>query len=209
MTSDGTITMKAEAKNPVPEVEGVFGLSNLDILRGYLDIYNSYDNTTPVTLQVIDRERNGVKCLTDIKFKAKGQSSANYRLTGEQVLKKVLVLQNVNWDVIMPDIPKAKVSEFSKFNSVLSSFEKRFIVGTEDDKLIFYIGDEAASTSTVKIDVGNTDRPLKSKFSYPIKEFLNILGNNSPILKFSDKGVAMVTFTTDLIDYEFVFRGGN
>lgn len=70
MTSDGTIIMKAVAKVTVPEFEGVFGLSNLDILRGYLDIYNSYDDSSTVTLQVIERERNGVKVLSDIKFKA-------------------------------------------------------------------------------------------------------------------------------------------
>ena len=70
MTSDGTIIMKAIAKVTVPEFEGVFGLSNLDILRGYLDIYNSYDDSSTVTLQVIERERNGVKVLSDIKFKA-------------------------------------------------------------------------------------------------------------------------------------------
>lgn len=209
MTSDGTIIMKAVAKVTVPEFEGVFGLSNLDILRGYLDIYNQYDDATAVTLQVVERERNGVKILSDIKFKAMGNSSANYRLTGEQALKKVLVLQGIQWNVIMNDIAKAKVAEFSKFAGVLGSFEKRFTVGTEDDKLMFYIGDEAASTSTVKLDVGNTSAQLKSKFSYPTKEFLNILHNNSPVLKFSDKGIGMITFDTDHMDYEFVFRGGN
>lgn len=70
MTSDGTIIMKAVAKVTVSEFEGIFGLSNLDILRGYLDIYNSYDDSSTVTLQVIERERNGVKVLSDIKFKA-------------------------------------------------------------------------------------------------------------------------------------------
>lgn len=109
----------------------------------------------------------------------------------------------------MNDISKSKVAEFAKFAGVLGSFEKRFTVGTEDDKLMFYIGDEAASTSTVKLDVGNTSAQLKSKFSYPTKEFLNILSNNSPILKFSDKGISMITFETDHMDYEFVFRGGN
>lgn len=178
-------------------------------MRGYLEIYNSYDTTTPVTLEVVERDRNGVKVLTDIKFKAKGQSTANYRLTGEQAISKVLVLNGIAWDVTLNNIQRSKISEISKFNSVLTSVEKRFKVSTEDGKLIFYIGDEAASTSTVKIEVGEVDSTLNSKFSYPIKEFLNILGNQNPIIKFSNKGICMISFETEHVKYEFTFRAGN
>jgi hypothetical protein len=52
MADDNSVVMKAVAKTPIKEFQGVFGLGNLEILRGYLDIYNSYDSDTKIDVKM-------------------------------------------------------------------------------------------------------------------------------------------------------------
>lgn len=209
MADGGTVLMKATAKKPIPEFVGMFGLGNLDILRGYLEIFNSYDNKDQVSIVVNESERNGVKVKTDITFKATGQSTANYRLIGEAALKKIMVVNQTTWDVTMDSVSKAKISEFGRFTNVLNAYSKTFGAMIRDGKLYFVLGDESSAVSSAEIEIGTTDATLNSSFKYPVKEVMKILGSNSPIIHFSNRGLMMVKIDTGLVDYEFTFRGGN
>ena len=57
--------------------------------------------------------------------------------------------------------------------------------------------------------MGETAGQLKSSYKYPIAEFLNLLNNSNPVLKFSSKGVAQIMIDSGLIDYEFTLPGAN
>lgn len=209
-SEDNKIMMSAKAKTVISEFEGVFGLGSLNVLRGYLDIYNSYGTDTPVTVTVESTERNGIKFLSDISFKAKGQSAAVYRLTSEAALKKTAIFNGgITWDVELANIPKAKIQEFARFAGVLGSVESYVAVSTKDYRVIFSIGEENAAVSRVQIDMGETAGQLKSSYKYPIAEFLNLLNNSNPVLKFSSKGVAQIMIDSGLIDYEFTLPGAN
>lgn len=209
-SDDSRIMMKADAKKMIPEFNGVFGLGSLGVLRGYLDIYNSYDNETAVVVNVEKTERNGTSVLSDISFKAKGQSAAVYRLSSESSLRKTAIFNGgIAWDVEMTDIPKAKIQEFMKFAGVLGSIESFFSVSTVDGRLIFSIGEENAAISRVQIDMGAVSGKLNSMHKYPTVEYLTILSNNNPVIKFSNKGVAQISVDSGLIDYEFILPGKN
>jgi hypothetical protein len=209
MADDNSVVMKAVAKTPIKEFQGVFGLGNLEILRGYLDIYNSYDSDTKIDVKMNTVERNGVSILSDITFKASGQSSANYRLIGEAALSKTAVFNGLKWDAELDSVSRKKIQEFSRFAGVMGNYEKKFTVKKVNDNLVFLIGDQNASVSKVELDIGKVSGNLKSQFAYPLTEYLNILSQNSPVLKFSDKGFAVINLDSGLIDYEFVFMGGS
>ena len=209
MVGGGTIVMKAVTKEPVVEFDGVFGLNNLDILRGYLDIYKSYDETTVVETKMRSQERNGVDVKTDILFSAKGQSSANYRLTGQAALPKVAVLNDMKWDIVLDNISKSKISQFTRFAGVLGGTVKNFLPVIKNGKLVFEIGDSSSSVSVAEIEMGEVNGTLNSSYAFPIVEFLTVFGNNNPSIGLSNKGILMVEFSSDLTDYQFTFMGSN
>lgn len=209
MVDGGSVMMKATAKKPIPEFVGKFGLGNLDILRGYLGIYNSYDNRDAVSITVNETERNGEKIKTDISFKASGQSSANYRLVAESALKKIMVFTATEWDVILDNVQKSKISDFDKFSSVLNAYSKTFGIATRDGKLYFTLGDDQSAVSKAEIEIGETTNKLNSSFKYPVKEVMTILRNPSPTIHFTNRGFMMVKIDSGLVDYEFTFKGGN
>jgi hypothetical protein len=209
MVGGGTIVMKAVAKKPVPEFEGVFGLNNLDILRGYIGIYNSYDDSTKVETKLRSQERNGVEVKTDIMFTAKGQSSANYRLTGQAALPKIAVLNDTKWDVSLDNISKSKVSQFAKFSNVLGGTVKKFLPVIKENKLVFEIGDSNSSVSVAEVEMGEVSSVLNSSYAFPIVEFLSVFTNNNPSIRISNRGILMVEFSSELLNYQFTFMGSN
>lgn len=210
MSEDGTIIMKAKTKDVVPEFEGTFGLSNLKILSGYLSIFNSYDKDENVVVEVNSSERNGTDVKTDITFRADKRSKANYRLVGENGLKKILVAKSIEWNAAINELSRKKIGEFEKFSGVLSSTVKKFSVSEDDGVISFTIGDDSGAVSSAVVEMGEVDDGnLSSSFKYPISEVKTVLGNDSPKLKFSDKGFMMISVDTGLIEYEFIFRGGN
>lgn len=204
MTDEGNIIMKATTKEPIPEFSGVFGLSNLDILKGYLGVYGSNDENT---VKVVSSERNGKTVPTELKFTSKGNSSATYRLTGESGISRVLVMKQIEWDEKITTLTKEKIDEFAKFAGILRSTEKKFSVFKDGDMLAFRIGDEETSTSAAVINIMETDGSLKSSFSFPLVEFISAIKKDNVVLNFSNLGFAKVDIETDLVNYEIVFRG--
>lgn len=209
MVDSGTIMMKAKCKKEIPEFGKVFGLGNLNILRGYLDIFNTYGESVPVTVTINTTNRNGVDVPCDITFKAKGQSTATYRLMGENVLKKMRTLNDSAWDATALSIPKTKVQEFAKFASIMSAVVKNFSATANNGALSFTLGEHASSVSDVVVEMGEIEGSLASQYKYPIAQFLTILSHNNPVVKFSNKGHGMIAIDTGLFEYEFVFMGSN
>jgi hypothetical protein len=209
MSNDGNIIMKAKSKTVVPEFEGTFGLSNLNILSGYLNIFNSYSKDDNVKVLVEESERNGTLVKTEIIFKADKKSKASYRLVGENGLKRILVMKSMQWDSILSNVTRAKISEFKSFSSVLSSTVKQFSVGQEGDVLSFTLSDESGAVSSAIVEMGEATGKLSSNFKYAVDAVKTVLENDSPTISFSDKGYMMITFDTGLMEYEFVFRGAN
>lgn len=204
MTSDTSLLMRAKASKTIPEFKGVFGLGALGVLRGYLNIFNAYDDAV---ISVLNAERNGETVLTDISFSAKGKSSAKYRLIGEAALSKIMVPKDIKWD-ITTTISLAKINEFSSFGDIMSSIEENFIVSVKDGNLLFSLGEPDAADNRVEVVIGEVANNLSGSFKFPIKTFQTLLKQgNSPTIRFNNLGLALVEYDTGLISYEFTIKG--
>lgn len=203
--STSNVIMNSSAKKAIKEFEGKFGLGNLDILRGYLDIYNSYDSNTSTEVKVVNVSRNGVDIPAEITFKANGQSSANYRLNGENSLPKLpVIVGSPSWDIVLDELSKVKILEFQRFANVMRD-AKTFTVLCRNNRLIFQLGDDTSSISRAEVDMGEISGKWSYNFSFPITDFLILItNNNSPIIKFSNKGLLSISIDTGLISHEFL-----
>lgn len=201
--TNSELIMNAKTKVPVKEINGVFGIPNLGILKGYIDIYSSYTNgvDTAVTLSYV--ERNGVKSPAEFKFEATGQSKASHRLVGENAVSKVAVIKDVKWAFELANPTKSKIQEFANFARVMSNLEKKFTVLSKDSRLLFEIGDNMKSSNSVVVDMSVIDSTLKPNV-YPVSVFLTLMNNSSIVLKFSEKGFAEIFVDTGLIEYSFI-----
>lgn len=196
--------MNAKTKTPCSEIEGTFGLINLNVLKGYVDIYNSYADNVEVNMKLNKITKNGNVVPSDISFEAKGQSTAVHRLAAESAIPKVAVMQNIKWTTEMQNPAKIKIKEFESFARVLNNKEKKFSVSVKNKKLLFSIGNADQSSNSVVIDMGEVSVDIMRGNVYPIPEFLNLINNSNITLKFADKGLLEVMVDTGLIDYHFL-----
>lgn len=198
-----TMMFEATTKKPIEDFKGTFGLGNIGILRGYIDIYGSGDQQAAIKMHRNDRD-----IPTEFSFEAAGQSKSTYRLVSEMACPKFPSMSMVpQWQAVINQIDKSKVQEFSRFSNILSKVEKKFTVKTEDGNLVFGVGNSSMASASVKI--GEVPGVLKSEFSYDITSFLTVVGYGTADIMFSDKGFARVTIESDVATYHYTFNGNN
>lgn len=210
MSPEKTIEFNGYSKKPVKEFKSVFGMTNLNVLKGYLDIYDNYKNSD---IKVNVRERNDMEIPFEFEFSGEGLSKAKYRLAMEPNLNMRKKLPE--WTLTLDKIEKKRIDDFQRFSSVLSSDEdnkdKRFSISTIDGNLIFHVGNENGSSNYVELIMAeNVDIKLKRGLTFPITEILNIFKKH-PNSSFSihEKGFCEIRTDTGLMDAEFFFLGAN
>lgn len=212
---DRRVIMKATVSEPVLEFTGHFGMPNLKVLKGYVEIFSgleTIDEQTGSNL-VIDVQRNHKSdptVATDIQFKVPG-STAIYRLQKDNIPDQPNMKDGIKWDAEVVQPTRSKINEFSAFASILSDVEKNFSVKTDGSMLKFYIGDENGATSKVNFVFADG---LKNKVDpgvyWACSDFLtimNLAANADTTVKITNLGVIQIIVNTGVITYNFMLPG--
>ena len=213
---DRRVIMKATTKEPVAEFNGVFGMPNLKILKGYIEAFekmsaDASNNGKKVVIDVQNNNTDNPDLPTDIQFKMPGVSTGVYRLQLLNLPTQPSLKSTPTWDAEIVQPTKSKISEFATFASILSDVEKNFSVKTDTDLLKFNIGDENASTSKVSFvfadGVNNTVNP---QLYWRCSDFLSIMNLSAAaatVVRFSNLGVIQIGADSGLIEYSFLLPG--
>lgn len=200
-TPDKTLIMRAETKEDIPEIDSdKFGLSNLGILQGLMNLktYNSDD--TSITYEK-DKSR---------LFFKNDSANTSFILQKEKFVPAQPRFEEQPWDVTI-DPSAAALSELKSFSSVFKSFSSVVTPSVENGDLLFFTGEKNKNTHSGKMVFAKTDQTLRQGYGYSIDRLMQTTAriNNAKTksLSISDTGMMGITIDTGLIVYKFFITG--
>ncbi len=206
--SDGepTLILNARTKEPSEELIGTLGLGSLSILSGLFKLKNLRNST----VEVMTKNRNGIEYAEMFNFVSDTGTEASYRLMHESALPDMPVFKGTTWDIEFTP-KKDEIEEFGQLASLMGDIESQFNAKVIDNNLVFYIGEESASSHKVKMifEVG-VNGSVTAGLKWPCRQVLYALracvtGNRAsdPIMKISNKGVICISIDSGLGEYDF------
>ncbi len=206
--TDKTLFIEGELKSPVGDFVGEFGITNLKMLSGLLNFTNF--QTDDASFKVRTRDINGTKTLDQFEFKGSGSRSV-FKLMDIQHVPEQAKIANIPWDVVLDEISKPKVTEFTQFAGMYSEIDKHFVITVADGDLVITLGQEASSShSGSMVFASGVTGSFSGALTFPVDKFLMLLKlaltAKSARIMFTNKGLLGVETTTDAGTYRYYLR---
>jgi len=200
------MVFKGKIAGGVADLEGEFGLSNLDLLR-HLTSDSEYNNKE-TTLEAVYDTRDGDKDPSEFNYKNKSNSFMTYRLMQKKLIPNQPKFNEPKWDVIIKP-SKASVQQFAWVAAGLNTYEQYFTPKVIDGNLKFFIGEEnAASQRGGIVFASDLADDFDCKMRWKISEIMTVLklGDTADCqMSISTKGGIRVSLTTGIGTYNYMF----
>ncbi len=187
----------------VPEFIGEFGLTNIKMLSGLIKLNQGDTAVFKANRRVV----NEVEVLDQFEFKNKS-SKAVFKLMDASHIPQQATIAAIAWDVTVADF--SFFPEFQAFAGLYSEVDKQFGIKVENDELLFTFGDDASSTHSGALTVGQATGSLKSTLMFPVDKFSMLvklaMGRENSKLMFTDKGLLGVEVEADYGTYKYYLR---
>jgi len=204
LASDKSVVIDAKFNTPVSEFNGTFGMPNLSNLKSLLNI-SEYDNDGIISVKRQDRkeEKNAP---VGLYFQNKNDDFSNdYRFMVSEVVNDALA--NVNfkgapWDVEIK--PNDLNLQRLKMQAQAIPEADFFIVSTNDNDLVFSVGDHSTHAGSFVFH-SNVTGNITNEWKYPIRQVINILslvGNKNMYI--SDMGAMKITVDSGIASYDYI-----
>ena len=205
MADDRTVIMTAETANPYADIQGVFGMPQLNKLKIHLDCPEYREDAK---IDGVKAQRNGVDMPVGLHFENKaGDFQNDYRFMNMEVINTKLNVpkfKGVNWHVnVVPTV--AGVQRFN-FQATANNEHTTFTVKTDGSKLVFSFGDASTHAGEFVFADGITTK-LKNQMSWPVAQvqsILKIADVNNTTMSFSDEGALQITLDSGLATYKYI-----
>lgn len=203
-TSDKALVMRAVTKGDIPEITGRFGLGNLGMLQGLLNLKTYSTDCTKIGVN----DNNGtVKSLT---FQS-DEAQTNFLVLAERYIPPQPRFTDQPYDVsVVPSA--AKVNELKSFSGVFKALTAAVTPYTEDNSLHFYVGEKNKNNHTGSLQFSKTEGELAQGYSYPIERVLQALNRvssaESKTMGITKTGMLNVTIDTGIAIYSMYVSGG-
>lgn len=208
MDKDKLVVLSGSLKEPCVDLEGEFGLNNLNLLKFYANFANF--KTDDATIKVARERRGDRDVVAEIQFaSADNESSATYRVMNPELVPDQPKFIGSKWDFEFSP-SQSKIAEFSDLSSGLVGIETYFSPKIDKDgNLRFYIGDENAATNKANmIFEKNIVAELPTGLYWPIDQVLKVLklaGTNNATMSFMAKGVLRISFDSKFGSWGYIF----
>lgn len=202
-TSDKSLVMRAYTKENISDVVGKFGIGNLGMLQGLLNLNVYKSESTKIEVNVKD---GVVKSLT---FNS-DDANTNYLVVAEKYIPTQPRFTNQDFDVqVTPSA--SKVNELKSFSGVFKSFSAIVTPYTEDNSLYFYVGEKNKNNHTGNLLFSKTEGELSKGYGYPIDRVLQALNRVSSAetksMGITKTGMLNVTVDTGIAVYSIYVAG--
>jgi hypothetical protein len=202
--------LKASLK-PSPDLMGVFGLTNLDMLRGLLD-FASYKTEGSKFLVKRDVKPKVGDTVVAFQFVDPNGTGAKFATMNPALIPEQAGIGKIDWEVQIPTT-KPKITEFTQLTNLYKSTDELFRANIADRNLIFSIGDNHESTHNASmVFATEVDGKLsKDTMKWNSGMMLNLLkvatmDGVSPTLSISGRGPMGVSVTTPIGSYNYILR---
>ena len=202
MAEDRSVILNAKTKAPVDDLEGVFGMPNLNKLDTHLKCPEYKEN---FTIDIVKQERNGEIIPTGLHFKnGAGDFENDYRFMNTEVINdmlKTVKFKGATWDIEF--VPTMASIQKLKFQAAAHTEEPTFQVKTDGGNLVFSFGD--ASTHAGNFVFANVTGKLRQTWSWPVSAVISILNlTGDKTVRIADAGALQITVDSGITVYEYI-----
>jgi hypothetical protein len=205
MADDRSVIMYGETKEPQLDMQGVFGMPQLEKLR-YLVEGKEYQEDA--TIEVVTADRNGETLPIGLHFENKdGDFKNDYRFMNQAIIEeklKTVKFRGVNWHVEVT--PTVSAIQRFQFQAGANTEHTTFLAKTDGDKLTFTFGDASSHGGEFVFATGVTGKITKA-WTWPVNNVLSILkiadGNNTK-MSFSNDGAMQIELDSGIATYKYI-----
>lgn len=203
--ADRTFFIQARAKDPIPELEGSYGITNLPLLKGLLDFAPYKQGALAARRRKMP---SGEVAVEQFEFREANGTGADFRLMSAKLVQEQPEIKDPAWDVVVtPD--KAIRDQFSSLAGLYAKVDGLFGTATSGGNLVVTLGSEEAATHRASmVYASDITASLRDNLLWDTNVFLGALKNCGPEsqVKISNKGVLSVEASTDLAVYKYYIR---
>jgi hypothetical protein len=198
------VVLKGKFLNPLAELKGEFGLSNLSLL-GHITGDSEFNNDQSKIDLIYDAAAPDTP--SEMLYENKSKSYINYRFMNSKLLPKQPTFVEPAWDVVIKP-SKTSIQQFNWAAAGLSAYEQYFVPKVENGDMKFFIGDanSANQRGGVVFASGLTatfNSQHKWKISH-IQSVLKLADSSDCEIAFSLKGAIQVKVNTGVGEYKFI-----
>jgi hypothetical protein len=203
MAEDRSVILNAKTHNPVDNLEGTFGMPNLNKLDLHLKCPEYKEGAG---INVVTQERNGEDIPTGLHFQnSTGDFENDYRFMNQDIINeklKTVKFKGASWDVELT--PTVAAIQRLKYQAAAHTEETVFQVSTDGGNLIFKFGDASTHAGSFVFQSGITGK-LKQTWSWPVNQVQAILALAGDItMKIADAGALAITVDSGIATYEYI-----
>ena len=203
MAEDRSVIVNAKTKTPVANLDGTFGMPNLNKLDLHLKC-PEYNDAAKIT--VVTAVRNNETIPTGLHFQNTiGDFENDYRFMNQDIINeklKSVKFKGAKWDIEFH--PSVAAIQRLKFQAAAHSEETVFQVSTKDDNLVFSFGDASTHAGSFVFQQGITGK-LKGTWSWPVSQVQAILNLSGAItMRIADAGALQITVDSGVAVYDYI-----
>jgi hypothetical protein len=203
MAEDRSVILNATTHTPVDNLEGTFGMPNLNKLDLHLKCPEYKEGAG---INVVKQNRNGEDIPTGLHFQnATGDFENDYRFMNQDIINeklKSVKFKGSTWDVEFQ--PTVAAIQRLKYQAAAHTEEQVFQVSTDASNLVFSFGDASTHAGSFTFQSGITGK-LKQTWSWPVNAVQSILALSGEItMRIADAGALGITIDSGTAVYEYI-----
>jgi hypothetical protein len=203
MAEDRSVILNATTHTPVENLEGTFGMPNLNKLDLHLKCPEYKEGAG---ISVVKQNRNGEDIPTGLHFQnATGDFENDYRFMNQDIINeklKSVKFKGSTWDVEFQ--PTVTSIQRLKYQAAAHTEEQVFQVSTDGSNLVFSFGDASTHAGSFTFQSGITGK-LKQTWSWPVNAVQSILALSGEItMRIADAGALGITIDSGTAVYEYI-----
>ena len=203
MAEDRSVILNATTHTPVENLEGTFGMPNLNKLDLHLKCPEYKEGAG---ISVVKQNRNGEDIPTGLHFQnATGDFENDYRFMNQDIINeklKSVKFKGSTWDVEFQ--PTVASIQRLKYQAAAHTEEQVFQVSTDASNLVFSFGDASTHAGSFTFQSGITGK-LKQTWSWPVNAVQSILALSGEItMRIADAGALGLTIDSGTAVYEYI-----
>jgi hypothetical protein len=203
MAEDRSVILNATTHTPVDNLEGTFGMPNLNKLDLHLKCPEYKEGAG---ISIVKQNRNGEDIPTGLHFQnATGDFENDYRFMNQDIINeklKSVKFKGSTWDVEFQ--PTVASIQRLKYQAAAHTEESVFQVSTDASNLVFSFGDASTHAGSFTFQSGITGK-LKQTWSWPVNAVQSILALSGDItMRIADAGALGITIDSGTAVYEYI-----
>ena len=203
MAEDRSVILNATTHTPVDNLEGTFGMPNLNKLDLHLKCPEYKEGAG---INIGKQNRNGEDIPTGLHFQnATGDFENDYRFMNQDIINeklKSVKFKGSTWDVEFE--PTVAAIQRLKYQAAAHTEESVFQVSTDGSNLVFSFGDASTHAGSFTFQSGITGK-LKQTWSWPVNAVQSILALSGDItMRIADAGALGITIDSGTAVYEYI-----